>query len=310
MCVAVAAIVSKAVSSPDAKTAIQTITWLDIAIAFFAAVLISLLKAARFAASLRFMKVHAPFPRIAASFIASQLFTPLPGGELARGLLLRKELRLEPRATVGPVLLQAVAELAAAACCVAVSGLFISKLGLLPFAGLILFLGVLVAPLVFARTTNKGLVWIGKRLPWSWIKQIRLAIEEFGDFFSSRRRRSRVGLGCTVLLLALASQLAAAALLWAIARHAGHPLGAFQAVFAAGLAILIQGVLSLIPGGLGVTEGGLAGVLRTFGSPWPPAIIITVLFRLATFVLPLVMAALMFGILSGPKLFKKIMMPA
>ncbi len=307
MCVLLVVIVSKAVSSQDARAAIQTITWVDLALGVFAAVGISLLKAARFAVSLRFLNVQASFPRIASSFMASQLFTPLPGGELARGVLLHHKLNLEPRATVGPVLLQAMTELAAATCCVAISGLFISKLGLLPFAGLVAFLGILVAPFVFARTTTQVVAWIGNKLPWIRIKKIRSALQDFGDFFSSRRPASRLGLGFTILLLAIASQLVAAALLWTIARHAGHPLEAFQAVFAAALAVLIQGVLSLIPGGLGVTEGGLAGVLRAFGSPWSTAVIVTILFRLATFVLPLFIAALMFAALSGPKLFKKLL---
>jgi hypothetical protein len=98
----------------------------------------------------------------------------------------------------------------------------------------------------------------------------------------------------------------AGGLIWYIASLQGVHLSVFQSLFAAVVAVLIQSILAIIPGGLGVTEGGLIGVLTAFGIGWNKSVVITLLYRVLTLPLLIIIALFFLLIIYLPNIFRQL----
>jgi hypothetical protein len=82
-------------------------------------------------------------------------------------------------------------------------------------------------------------------------------------------------------------------ILWAAFRAIGHPIavGVVTVGFAVGLCLSL---VSLVPGGLGIMESSMTAVFVSLGVPLEPAVVAVLIFRVAYYVVPLLMSLFLF----------------
>jgi uncharacterized membrane protein YbhN (UPF0104 family) len=141
-----------------------------------------------------------------------------------------------------------------------------------------------------------------KGLNYGWVDRMLDIMRAMEKFFSGRTTSTRVKFWLTVMAIGIAGQAIGGILIWYIAQAQGAHLTLMQGAFAAAIGALIQGILTIIPGGLGVTEGGLVAVLTSFSVPWSQSVLITLLYRIVTLPLSIVIALVFLTSLYAPKL--------
>ncbi len=286
----------------EAYASIKLLRWPFLVIVVVSSLTISLVKATRFYFILHFNNIKISWVRTAHTFIASEAFTPLPAGEVGRALLFKKNLDLEMTQVLVPVFLQALIELWTAAFWVVLGAFVIQTQWGLWLIGLVLFLALLSIPLMIPNKLHTFLSFLKRKgLTYGWVDKLLEILHALQEFFSEKTSRTRTTFWVTIILLGLMGHAINGGILWYIAQTQGSHLTFLQGVFGASMAALIQGILVIIPGGLGVTEGGLVAILRTFQVPWNPSILITLLYRLVTLPLSIVIAILFLLSLSLPK---------
>jgi len=302
---AVVFLMSRVISWQDALQSVRALHWTSIAIIIGTVCMISLAKATRFFFILRYEHLNVSFWNTIRIFFASQAFTPLPGSEVARAMLFKKELDGHLKDLIGPVYFQALMELLTAV----LLGIFASMFIKLPLGWLFVGLWVLLAILLAVIACSKQLPRffdLLKRcgMTFAWVDKAQMALQHYARLISSKGKINVRRFWVLVIGIGLLAHAVSGGLLWYIAQNQGVHISIFQSLFAAALAVLIQGALSFIPGGLGVTEGGLVGILTGFGVPWQSTIIITLLYRAATLVLPIVVAFFFLIFLYGRNVFR------
>jgi uncharacterized protein (TIRG00374 family) len=149
------------------------------------------------------------------------------------------------------------------------SGGFI-RLPAWPSAWVIVGAAAIVVILIIA------VVALRRRLRQSWLQLI-------GQLAGYWRRPWRLGLALILSMLLTACYAGA---LWLSAQAAGAPISALVALLALTLAMLALSVTPT-PGGLGGVEAGIVAVLVLSGQPATIALAVALLYRLATYWLPL-----------------------
>lgn len=281
-------VMSRAISWQDALAAIHALSWTSIFLIMGFVLVIGALKATRFFFILRYGKVDISWKNTVRIFIASQIMSPIPAGEVGRAMLFKRELDIHLSQTAGPVFLQALMELWTATLWILLSVFFVGFLIGWWIVGLIVLLVILSAPLLLAKQLAPLLDRLKRRgFTAAWIEKIQTTFEHFEQLLSAQGKSSALKFWILIVGLGLLVHAVGGGLLWYIAHLVGAHLTLLQGIFAAAMAALIQGIFTIIPGGLGVTEGGLVGVISSFGIPWQMTIAITLLYRIAT--LPLTM---------------------
>lgn len=300
-------IILKSFSWQESYALLKVLSWTTIGIFLASILAISAIKAARFFVILRAGNIRVPFLKTAMVFISSQAFTPLPGGEIGRAILFENKLHLTVEQVATPVYLQAVIEIWAAVCLAFVSIFFIkTSFGTWLTIGLLLLLVVLTVSILIPKKLNHLLHFFKRNgLKYAWVDTLSNILDTSEQFVVKKNGGLRWGLWFSLLALGAASHGVAGGLLWYIARLQGVDLSFFQSIFAAVIAVLIQGIFGIIPGGLGVTEGGLLGVLSSFGVQWNRAVIITLLYRILTLPLLIIIALLFLSFIYRPNVFRK-----
>lgn len=292
---AMAVLITKTVSLDDATSALKALSWGSLALIAIGVLLISATKALRFYFILQYARLQAPLVRTLRTFLATQAFTPLPGGEVMRAMTFRRVLPAHLSEVAGPVLLQATLEMWSAMCWVIVSALIVTGEWSWWLTVLLAVQMVTTAPLFFTPQIMHGLKRLAERGYFTqWIGKISKTLENFHKLVTGHDQTGGVRFWFKAIGAGLVSHALAGALMWYIAGIEGVHLTFFQGVFAATLGTLIQGIASIIPGGLGVTEGGIAGILSSFGIPWGKAVIITLVYRVATLPFLVILSLLFF----------------
>lgn len=277
-----------AISWQDVKHSVLVLKWSSITLIISTILIISLVKAIRFFFILRFGKIPVSFLNTVRIFIASQAFTPLPAGELSRAMLFKNKLSVHLNEVAGPVFLQALLELWTATALVVFTAFFVGIHGGWWLVGLLGLLAILTAPLIFSKHLSRFLDFLKNHgMTYAWVNKTQTTFRHFDELIRVDSPALAWRFWIVVTALGLFSHMVGGGLMWYIARLTNAHLTIAQGIFAAAMSALIQGVLSIIPGGLGVTEGGLVGILSRFAIPWQKTIIITLLYRLAT--LPVLM---------------------
>jgi uncharacterized protein (TIRG00374 family) len=119
-----------------------------------------------------------------------------------------------------------------------------------------------------------------------WRFQHRL--NEGLEFLLSRKERMLVPAGWIMLDWVLTI-----AILWAAFRAVNHPIppGLVMVGFAVGI---VLSLVSFVPGGLGVMEGSMTAIFVGLGVPFENAFLAVLIFRVAYYVLPLVLSFVLF----------------
>src|SRR5438094_7158810 len=82
-------------------------------------------------------------------------------------------------------------------------------------------------------------------------------------------------------------------ILWSAFRSVHYPIAPGLVVIGFGVGILLS-LVSLVPGGLGVMEGSMTAVFVSLSVPLEPAVVAVLIFRLAYYVLPLLVSIVLF----------------
>src|SRR5579885_295684 len=83
------------------------------------------------------------------------------------------------------------------------------------------------------------------------------------------------------------------AILWVAFRAVGQPIGLGLVLVGFGVGLLCS-LVSFVPGGLGIMEGSMAAVYVSLGVPLERAVVAVLIFRVAYYVLPLVVSIFLF----------------
>lgn len=266
---------------------------------------ISLIKSARFFIFLKSTGVKSSFTKIAMIFITSQAFTPFPGGEVGRAFLFKNKLHIEMGQVAAPVFFQAITELWTATFLALICVFFI-KFSFGPWLIIILlFLLAILTTAVISPQKLRGVLNFFKNhgLKYKWLDEVGQLLKTTEHFVLKKNGYLPWQLWILIILLAVAGHLVAGSLIWYIASLQAISLTIFQSIFAAVAAGLISSIFAIIPGGLGVTEGGLLGVFISFGLKWNKAVIITLLYRVLTFPVVIIIALLFLLLIYLPNIF-------
>jgi len=299
-------LMSRAISWQDAKNSVLALRWNDIALIIGVVFAISLAKATRFYFILNYGDVPVSLMNTFRIFVASQAFTPMPGGELGRAILFKNELGVHLKEVAGPVFLQALMELWTAALWVVFAAFLVGNIFGIWIIGLFALLAILTAPLLLAKRLP-GLLDILKRhgMAYKWIDKTQSTFRHFGTLVSSKGKRKAWRFWIVIVALGLLAHAVSGGLLWYIAHSVGGHITILQGIFATTAAALIQGIFTFIPGGLGVTEGGLVGILSGFAVPLPKTIVMILLYRVATLPLSIFISILFLTVIYGKKLIHR-----
>lgn len=204
------------------------------------------------------------------------LLTPAKIGEVVRLWLLKSRHDVPYTRSLSLLLLDRVLDV--------VSLVLFAAIGLLGrsehSAPLLAFLAALV--LASALLSSRGFVVLAIKLAhrWSgrrWPGLMRFALQSY----RSLRKVSRPGVLASALALSLSAWAAQITGAWMIFSALGHSLDVVTTTFVFSFTIL-AGSLPLFPGGLGGAEAAMVGLLVLVGMPSALAITATVLSRLAT----------------------------
>jgi uncharacterized protein (TIRG00374 family) len=83
------------------------------------------------------------------------------------------------------------------------------------------------------------------------------------------------------------------AILWVAFRAVGQPIGLGLVLIGFGVGLLCS-LVSFVPGGLGIMEGSMAAVYVSLGVPLERAVVAVLIFRVAYYVLPLLVSLFLF----------------
>ncbi|HLK11842.1 MAG TPA: flippase-like domain-containing protein [Candidatus Binatia bacterium] len=83
------------------------------------------------------------------------------------------------------------------------------------------------------------------------------------------------------------------AILWVAFRAVGQPIGIGLVLVGFGVGLLLS-LVSFVPGGLGIMEGSMAAVYVSLGVPLERAVVAVLIFRVAYYVLPLLVSVFLF----------------
>lgn len=290
----------------DAYILIKSLKWTTIAIFIAWILAISFIKASRFFIILRAGDVRVSFIKTLMVFIPSQVFTPLPGGEIGRAVLFKNKLHLTMEQIATPVYLQAIIELWTATFLAIVTIFFIkTDTGIWLAIGLFFMLAIFTVSILIPKRLYSAFSFLKSRgLKYKWIDKLIEILNSSEQFITKKNGIFRWKFWLSLIAMGLFSNIIAGGLIWYIATLQGVSISFFQSIFAAVIAILIQGVLGIIPGGLGVTEGGLIGILTSFAITFKKAVIITLLYRILTLPLLMMIALVFLFFIYMPNIFK------
>lgn len=262
-------------------------------------IIISFLKAWRFLLLLHNSKIKISLWDTSKLYFASQTTTPLPGGEVLRGILVQHETEVPAIKTTGPIITQAFLEIGSAVILVLIGSFFLEEDLIIPA---ILTTLVLTAA-SFVILNNKIFEYIISHLPKqsdksrvkkllydlrTKLKVIQSGIEtNVNDPHHSLIKTFAVSIGIHLL---------GGLLIFAISKsfnaHIDFPTALL--VYTAG--IVIQGLSVIVPGGLGVTEGGMTGILLLANVELGKAVAIVVIFRIVTLFYNVMIGAVFFSL--------------
>ncbi len=274
-------IVSKAVDPQKALRGVVEFPKKILILLLLISLSISLIKTWRFFILLKDLNLDISFIQLFRAYVAGQAITPLPGGEAARGLFIKKEAGLSLQKTSGPIISQAYLELISATILMVIGSLFF-KVVRIPSIIILSLLSLIMVILVNSNFSffifrlfprNKTSTNIQKKFRFLQ-KTLQASFLNTND---PLYKNAIISAG----LLSLLSHLLGGLLFMIISYQYGASFDIFKSIFLYSSGVVIQG-LSISPGGIGLTEGGLIGLLLLLHTPLEIALPITIMLRVTT----------------------------
>ncbi|HLL60131.1 MAG TPA: lysylphosphatidylglycerol synthase transmembrane domain-containing protein [Candidatus Nitrosocosmicus sp.] len=254
---------------------------------FSLASVIILLKTLRFRIILNGSNIQISFLQTLKVFSAGQVTSSLPGGEIMRGVLLKKENDIPISKSSGPIITQAYLDFLSSLVIVLIGSLFLRQFIIPSLITTFIFVFLII---VFTHPPLFAFIWSifpEKRF-------VKLAKVKTSLIQKSMRRSvflpnsNKINPAFTTsFVIALLTQIIGGILLFFISYSFGilifNPVHMF--VFSA--SSVIQAMTAFAPGGLGFTEGGMTGLLVLLDIPLAKAIAMVVVYRISTFLFPI-----------------------
>lgn len=214
------------------------------------------------------------FRRTVVAYLEAQPISLLPGGEAFRTVTLKKQVDVPLSKGVSVVFLQSFTENVGLVILALISAVALKQQVVIIFALALVYVAILVL-LRTRRTADRSRRMLNK-LPF-----VNLAKTKFMKFIH-RNRTLLSGWNLAVLLVSgMASTLIAAVLIFFVANEMNISLSYPEAVIAYALPMVLQNV-TFLPGGIGVNEQGSVGILVVLGAAFPAAVALTIIIRLIT----------------------------
>lgn len=214
------------------------------------------------------------FRRTVVAYLEAQPLSLLPGGEAFRTLTLKKQINVPFSKSVPVIFLQSFTENIGLVALAFISAIILQRQVLIVFALVAVYLVILV--LIRSRRTAEPSRRLLNKLPF-----VSVARTKFMAFIHKNKTLLR-GKSLVVLLVSgLFSTLLASLLLFLIANDMGIQLSFAEAIIAYALPMVLQNV-TFLPGGIGVNEQSSVGILIIVGASLPAAAALTIVMRLVT----------------------------
>ena len=213
------------------------------------------------------------FGPVALACLEAQPVSVLPGGELYRGVMLKRYTGISLEHGAPIVFAQSVAE-SVGLLIIALIGTALIHHYFWIVLGVAVLFGVLLSYIYWHNArANHRLV---NRVPWVEIRFGRL------KSFMEKNRRLMTGWNFVNLILAsYVTTFAGIAIIYIGAAALKLDLNWFEAVVGYTVPMMLQ-TISFMPGGFGVSEGGSIGVFALFDLKLPEAVALTIVMRVFT----------------------------
>ena len=255
--------------------------------------LISSIKAYRFFRLLRDSENDVSFWPVFRSYLAGGLTSSLPGGELFRISLLKKDnSKLHTHQTTAPILTQSYVEMFSAIVIVMI-GSFLFEIFLVP--AIMAFL--LVVGMFFILAHDKPLRIVIKRSVKferinEFLQKLRKSQNLIRESYFTKKKLIPNKSLMNSLLISLVIHGLGGLLLLLIVYSLDGDINYFESLYIYTLGIVVSSIGSISPGGLGFTDGAMTAALIFFGVMLPAAFIVVVIFRIVTLVFNILLGIL------------------
>ncbi len=248
----------------------------------------------RYGYMLRVLGKEMPFSKLAVAYFVSQPVSLLPAGEIYRSVMLKKHGNVPMVSGVPVVIVQSFTENIGLLVIALCGAIFLNTYLIAVVIVAILYALVLRSVHLNRETHKRGLKLISK-LPFVNISKYK--------FFSFIEKNQTLLSGKTFFVLLFSSFIssffAITALLLA-ANSFGVELSFVEAAIAYSIPLIIQN-LTFLPGGLGVNEQSSVGVLVLIGVGLPAAVALTIVVRMITLVIGVVLGIIAIGYAKASK---------
>jgi uncharacterized protein (TIRG00374 family) len=231
-------------------------------------------RAVRYHYMLRVLDMPRSFRRTLVAYLEAQPISLLPGGEAFRTVTLKKQVKVPLDNGVPVVFLQSFTENIGLIILALISALVLRQQAILIFIAAIIY--VLILVLLRTRRTAEHSRRLLNKLPF-----VNLARHKFLKFIKKNHTLLSGSSLVVLLITGLLSSFFASALVLVIAHDMGISLTIPEAVIAFSLPAVLQN-MTFLPGGIGVNEQSSVGVLILLGAHFPAAVALTIVMRLVT----------------------------
>jgi len=249
-------------------TPLSYVAILSLGLAYYAA------RIARYYYMLKVMEAPLSFKKTLMAYFTAQTISLLPAGEAYRVITLNEHGNVPKAKGISIVFIQSFTENIALITLGLISAIILNQYVLVILGLLLLYLTILILVRT-RRIAAKGHSLLTK------IPFINFARTKFQAFIG-RNKVLLSGKSFIVLIMSgFMTSLIASLLLFIIANDLDIHLDFTQAMIAYTLPTVLQNV-SFLPGGIGVNEQGTVGILLLLGSSLPAAVALTLIMRLVT----------------------------
>ena len=229
---------------------------------------------ARYHYMLKVLDAPLSFMKTVVAYFTAQPISLLPAGEAYRVVTLNEHGNVPKSKGVSIVFIQSFTENIALIVLALIGAVILNQYVLIIFSVLLLYLTILI--LVRARRVAIKSHTLITKVPFINFARTKL------QTFVTRNKLLLSGRSFIVLIISgFISSLIASLLLFILANNLGISLDFTHAMIAFTIPTVLQNI-TFLPGGIGVNEQGTVGILLLLGASLPAAVALTLLMRLVT----------------------------
>jgi uncharacterized protein (TIRG00374 family) len=246
-----------------------------------------LVRSLRYAYMLSELGLNKSLKDIVIAYFEAQPLSLLPGGEAFRTVTLKERANVPFAKSIPVVFLQSFTENIGLVALALFSALFVHRYVAL-VAGVLAIYGVILVLVRARRTAKHSHKWLN-RIPF-----VSITLHKVRSFILHNRTLLSGKSFVVLILSSFISTLLAVGAVYLIALSFGVNLNFNEATLAFTLPMIIQNT-TFLPGGFGANEQSSVGLLLLIGLPTASAVALTIMIRMITQILGIVIGLLFIG---------------